>query len=30
MYCTNLDDVAGWWQDLKNNDMQEPYDITSE
>jgi len=22
MYCTNSNDVAGWWQDLKNNDME--------
>ena len=21
MYCTNSNDVAGWWQELKNNDI---------
>ena len=21
MYCTNLNEVAGWWQELKNNDV---------
>ena len=21
MYCTNSNDVAGWWQELKNNDV---------